>query len=269
MISRNLTLCVMLLAKAAAGAEGAIDSDLAPGPKGRAIAYEASRRDAGFRDSIAEVTMKLIDAQGRERTRRLTWKTLEAVDAQDGDRSLTVFHEPPDIAGTALLSHTHIDRADDQWLYLPALKRVKRIASGNRSGPFVGSEFAYEDLLSDEVEKFAYRWLKDEPCGVHTCFVVERRPNYEGSGYLRQIVWLDQKEFRPLRIEYFDPSNRLEKTLTFDDYSLYRDRYWRARSLRMRNVENGNQTILNFEEIRFQTDLTELDFDPSALRRLR
>ncbi|NIT13503.1 MAG: outer membrane lipoprotein-sorting protein, partial [Candidatus Dadabacteria bacterium] len=98
-----------------------------------------------------------------------------------GDKSITVFDEPRDIEGTALLSHTKILDPDDQWLYLPAVKRVKRISSKNKSGPFVGSEFAYEDLLSQEVDKYNYKWLKDEKCGDLECHVVERYPLYENS----------------------------------------------------------------------------------------
>ncbi len=77
--------------------------------------------------------------------------------SDDGDKSLFVFDEPRDVQGTAFLIHAHREDADDQWLYLPALKRVKRISSANRSGSFMGSEFAYEDMTAQEVEKFTYR----------------------------------------------------------------------------------------------------------------
>lgn len=173
------------------------DPALSAEDKGRAIAVEAERRRAGFGDAVAELTMELVGSDGRVRTRRLTWQTLEVTAANAGDRSLTIFHEPRDIAGTAFLSHTFVDRPDDQWLYLPSLKRVRRITSANQSSAFVGSEFSYEDLLSDEVEKFDYRWLRNEPCGEQACFVLERRPRYENSGYTRQIVWIDQAEYRP------------------------------------------------------------------------
>ena len=91
---------------------------------------------------------------GREATRALRITTLEIPDEQVGDRSLIVFESPPDIDGTALLSHAKILDPDDQWLYLPALKRVKRISSVNKSGPFVGSEFAFEDFTALELNKY-------------------------------------------------------------------------------------------------------------------
>lgn len=244
-------------------------STLPPVERGKAIAEEVKRRDAGFGDTITELRMELKTAEGRVRTRRLTWKILEITDPGEGDRTLTIFHEPRDIAGTAFLSWTHLQRADDQWLYLPALKRVKRIASANMSSAFVGSEFTYEDLLSAEVEKFTYRWLRDEPCGELNCFVIERRPRYENSGYSKQVTWIDQAEFRTIRIEYFDRKERLRKTLVFEDYRQYLDRFWRARVMRMENQQTGKVTVLTFDDFRFQTGLTGQDFDPGMLRRLK
>ena len=246
-----------------------IDENAPPAEKGRAIAGAAEARDEGFGDTVTELTMTLVNAEGRERRRRLTWQTLEVDESNEGDKSLTLFHEPRDIEGTAFLSHTRIDRDDDQWLYLPSLKRVKRIASANKSSAFVGSEFAYEDLLSVEVEKFDHRWLRDEPCGDWQCYVVEQRPRYENSGYTKQIVWIDQIEFRPIKTEFYDRRERHLKTLWFDAYRRYLDRYWRAHRMRMENHRTHKTTVLEFSDFAFQTGLGERDLDPSALRRLR
>lgn len=246
-----------------------IPSAVSPEQRGLEIAEEADRRDRGFGDSVTEIVMRLISDDGRINERRLTWQTLESPDPQDGDRSLAVFHEPRDIAGTAFLTHTHINDEDDQWLYLPALKRVRRIASVNKTSAFVGSELAYEDLLSDEVEKFDYRWFRDEACGNETCFVLERRPRYEDSGYSRQLLWMDQGEYRVHRIDYYDLDGMLEKTLTLTDYRVYLGRYWRAHEYLMENHQTEKRTVLSFGPYEFQTGLTDGDFDPSALRRLR
>jgi len=264
----QVILLVTMTASVAA-AENLIDPSLSSEQRGGVIAEEVERRDRGFGDTVTELTMILTSADGRERSRRLTWQTLEVDTPNEGDKSLTLFHEPRDIEGTAFLSFTHIDQDDDQWLYLPALKRVKRIASANKSSAFVGSEFAYEDLLSDEVEKFDYRWLKDETCGDLQCYVIERKPRYENSGYSRQVVWIDQDAFRPMKIEYYDHKNQLQKTLAFDDYRLYLNRYWRAHKMRMDNHQTRKSTVLSFSVFQFQTGLTARDFDPGALRRLR
>lgn len=268
MSRRAITLTLWLLTGAGYAQNAGIDQSSAV-EKGRAIALEADRREAGFGDTATELTMALVNAEGRVRTRRLTWRILEGTHPNEGDKSLTIFHEPRDIEGTAFLSYTYINRPDDQWLYLPSLKRVKRIASANQASAFVGSDLSYEDLLSDEVEKFEYRWLTDEPCGSLTCFVVERRPLYEGSGYSKQIVWIDQVEYRPIQIEYYDRRERLLKTLTLDDYRQYLGRFWRAHVLRMQNNQTGKATLLTFRPFAFGTGLTADAFDPGALTRVR
>lgn len=266
-MSRSFLVAICLIGSCvSSGSEGGEES---PEARGEAIATEVDARDRGFGDTSAELTMTLRSVDGRERVRRLTWHTLEATEAGAGDKSLTVFHEPRDIEGTAFLSHTFIERDDDQWLYLPALKRVKRIASANKSSAFVGSEFAYEDLLSDEVAKFEYRWLRDEACGEQSCYVLERRPRYAGSGYSRQIVWIDQAEYRRVRIEYYDLKQRHEKTLMLGDYNAYLGHYWRAHTLHMQNHLTGKSTVLATSEYRFRTGLSERDFDAGTLRRLR
>ncbi|MCK5642395.1 MAG: outer membrane lipoprotein-sorting protein, partial [Gammaproteobacteria bacterium] len=130
-----------------------------PEEKGLAIAVEADKRDQGWSDQATVMKMILRNSQGAESMREIRGKTLEV--KGDGDKSLTIFDTPRDIKGTAFLSFTHALKADEQWLYLPALKRVKRISSSNKSGPFMGSEFAYEDISSQEVEKYKYKFIKD------------------------------------------------------------------------------------------------------------
>ncbi len=238
-----------------------------PEEKGLEIAVEADRRDSGFHDSTASMRMLLRNRQGEESTRDIRVKTLEV--ENDGDKSLTIFDSPADVKGTAFLSFTHKSGPDDQWLYLPALKRVKRIASRNKSGPFMGSEFAYEDLSSQEVEKYTYKYLRDEPYEGMDCFVIERDPVDRYSGYTRQVVWLDKAEYRPQKIVYYDRKNSLLKTLTFADYRQFLDRYWRAHDMFMENHQTGKSTRLTWSHYKFRTGLTDRDFDRNSLKRVR
>jgi len=262
------SLAAIVAVAAACGLVGAALAET-PEEKGRAIAEEADRRDLGFEDSYAELKMVLSNKQGESSTRELRLQTLEVPARETGDKSLIVFDHPRDIEGTAFLSFTKILEPDDQWLYLPALKRVKRISSANKSGPFVGSEFAYEDMLSQEVDKYDYRWLRDEACGALTCFVVERTPLYENSGYTRQVVWIDQQEYRAQRIDFYDRKDSLLKTLTFGGYNQYLDQYWRADDWYMENHQTGKTTRLTFGNWEFRIGLDDNDLDPNRLKRLR
>lgn len=230
-----------------------------PAEKGFEIAARADRTDRGFGDSSVELEMVLRDDAGREARRTLTIRTLEADHEDLGDKCLIVFLAPRDIQGTRLLSHARTIDPDDQWLYLPALKRTKPISAVNRSGPFVGSEFAFEDLTAHELNKFTYEFLREEELEGLRCDVVERKPRYEYSGYMKQIVWIDQRDFQPRKVEFYDRRGELLKTLTLRDYEQYGD-YWRSHHARMVNHATGKSTDLIFGEYEFNLGLTEDDF---------
>ena len=233
--------------------------------RGLAIAQEAERRDTGFHDSTASMQMILANKQGDTSTRYIRVRTLEQLD--DGDKSLVTFDEPADVKGTNFLSFTHKTGPDDQWLYLPALKRVKRISSRNKSGPFMGSEFAYEDISSQDLEKYTYKYLRDETYEGMECFVIERDPVDKYSGYTRQVVWIDKKEYRPQKIVFYDRKNAKLKTLTYSGYRQYLDKYWRADEMFMQNHQTGKSTRLIWEDYRFKTGLTDSDFNRNTLKR--
>ena len=239
-----------------------------PEETGLQIATEASARDEGFGNFTARQSMVLRNKQGQESRRRIRVKVLEV--AEDGDKSLFVFDEPRDVKGTALLIHAHKQDADDQWLYLPALKRVKRISSSNRSGSFMGSEFSYEDLSAPEVGKYTYRYLRDEPCGDLTCTVSERVPvDKKASGYSRQVVWHDKDELRIWKVEYYDRKDAHLKTLTIGNYTQHLDKYWRAGEMTMVNHLTGKSTVLTWADYQFRTQLKERDFSKTGLKRAR
>lgn len=236
---------------------------------GREIAAEADRQDQGWGDNASSLRMVLRNRNGDESVRELRRVVLEVNEDGAGDKSLITFDAPRDVAGTALLSHTKILDPDDQWLFLPALERVKRISSANKSGPFVGSEFAYEDLVSQEVDKYNYRFLREETCGGQECFVVERYPLYENSGYTKQIVWWDKAEYRIQQIEFYDRKDTLLKTLSYIDYQSYLGEFWRPDLMRMENHQNGKSTDLVMSEWTFANGLSDGELTPSRLRRAR
>jgi hypothetical protein len=123
------------------------------------IFSEMDRRNSGFNDFDVNLTMILRTKSGKSSQRELAISVLEVT--EDGDKIMVVFNTPASIRGTALLSHAHWVGVDDQWLFLPALKRVKKIAARNKSGPFVGSEFSFEDLSAQELTKYSYEYLRD------------------------------------------------------------------------------------------------------------
>ncbi len=238
-----------------------------PEEKGLAIASEKDRRDNGFGDFTAEMTMVLRNKHGQESRREMRNKTLEVLN--DGDKSLVVFGQPRDVKGTALLNFSHKTGLDDQWLFLPALRRVKRISSANKSGSFMGSEFAYEDITSEEVEKYTYKWLRDEAFAGQECFVLERYPAYKNSGYTRQVVWMDKAEYRIFKIDYYDRKNSLLKTVLYKNHKKYLDQYWYPDEMFMENRQTGKSTLLIWGKYNFRLGLTDGDFNKNSLKRVR
>lgn len=235
--------------------------------KGLAIATEVDSRDTGFGDMSVEMGMLLRNKHGEESQRYMRNRIMEV--AGDGDKSLIIFDRPRDVKGTALLSYTHKTGPDDQWLYLPALKRVKRIASRNKSGPFMGSEFAYEDLTSQEVEKYTYKFVEETELNGVPMFVIERDPVDKYSGYTRQLVWINKAEYRPEKIAFYDRKNSLLKTLVFRGYQQYLEQYWRADEMYMENHQTGKSTLLTWKDYKFRNGYTDADFKKNALKRAR
>lgn len=236
--------------------------------QGYMIAARSDRSDRGFGDSQVELQMILRNAAGQVTTRELEIATLELPDESVGDKSLVVFRTPNDIEGTALLSYAQILEPDDQWLFLPALKRVKRISSANKSGPFVGSEFAFEDFTSLELNKFSYEFIGEEQWNGLTVDVVERTPRYENSGYTRQVTKIDQDIYQIREVQFYDRRGDLLKTLTLDDYREYGEGIWRAHRLKMVNHQTGKSTDLLYGDYAFNTGLGDGDFVKGVLTRL-
>lgn len=235
--------------------------------KGFEIASEMDQRNTGWADQAAELKMILSNRKGDESVRIIHTRLLEMLN--DGDKGLTYFDHPPDVKGTTLLSYSHSKKPDDLWLFLPALKRVKRITSTNKTGPFMGSEFAYEDLTSEELDKYTYSYIKDDIVNDKDTFVIERRPTYEYSGYLKQIVWIDKTIYRPLVIEYYDKKNTHIKTLTLSGYNMYADKFWRANKWVMENHVTNKKTTLIWNNYRFGNGFTDRDFDKTSIKRMR
>lgn len=235
--------------------------------KGLEIAEKVESLDSGWSNATVSARMTLKNPQGEESFRNIRINLLEV--EGDGDKVLIIFDSPRDIKGTGVLSYTHSLKADDQWLYLPSLKRVKRISSKNKSGPFIGSQFAYEDISSFEVEKFRYKYLKDDKVSDRDAFVLEVYPNYKYSGYKRLVSWIDKERYIPLKTAYYDRKDQLLKTQTFSDYKQYNGQYWRALIQEMKNHNSGKITRIEWSEYKFKIGLTTQDFSLSTLKRIK
>jgi hypothetical protein len=223
------------------------------------------KMDDGFHDEVSKMEMVLINANGEKNVREMIYQRFEM--NGDGDKSISKFLRPKDIKGTGLLTYEHKEGDDDQWLYLPALKRVKRISSRNKSGSYMGSEFSYEDLASFEIEKFTYKYIREASLDGIPCFVVERYPVDEKSGYTKQITFIRKDNYQFKQIDYFDRKADLLKVAYYADHKIHKGKYWRPTQIHMKNVQTRKETVLDINDTKIGVGQHESDFSKRALKK--
>lgn len=229
------------------------------------LAQKSDDAQSGFHDALSQMQMTLVNANGEQRERKMKMQVLEG---DKGDKSLMEFLSPADVKGTKFLNYEHVGKDDDQWLYLPALKRVKRIASKNKSGAFMGSEFSYEDLSAFNVDKYTYPKGEAKMSELHgkKVFLGESKPISKYSGYTKLITWVDAETFLIQKIDYYDRKKELLKTAVFEDYKKISG-IWRIGKITMSNVQNDKKTILVWSNERINTGLKDKDFNKRVLKR--
>ena len=230
--------------------------------KGLKIAKEVEAVNSGFKGEESSMVMTLVNAQGDQTERKMNNMILER--RGEGDVSRIEFQYPPDVRGTRMLTWSHKRDDDDQWLFLPAIKRVKRISSRNKSGSFMGSEFSYEDLGSQEPEKFKHKWLADEGYEGRECWKIERIPHDKRSGYSRQVLWIDKGYMNAVKIEYFDRKGELLKTGVFTGWEKI-GAFWRVKKIEMVNKQTRKRSSLVWKSRKLGIELDEDDFDSDEL----
>jgi len=227
------------------------------------VAEISYKRLSGYGSSIAETTMVLKNAQGATNRRKMRIAKLEG---DEGDKSLITFLFPNDIKGTKLLSDERIGKDDKQWLYLPALNRIKRISSRNKSGSFMGSEFSYEDIASQHYRNYRYQGdARKITRNGKTYFKIIRIPKDIHSGYSRQVVYIDPKTYLAQSGEYYDRHGRLLKKVSFLKYRKM-DGIDRIVKIEMYNVQNGKRTLLTWDKEKIHAGLKASDFSKRVLR---
>ena len=218
---------------------------------------------SGYGSSVSNTTMILKNKMGEENIRKMKIQKLEN---SNGDKSLINFLYPLDIKNTKLLSYEKIGSDDKQWLYLPALKRVKRISSRNKSGSFMASEFSYEDISSQNYKNYTYNGeaLKVDIKG-ESYYKITRIPKNKNSGYSKQIIFVDTDRFLASHGEYYDKQNRLLKKVQFKEYRQI-DGIYRVKKIIMDNVQNKKSSTLIWDEDKIKQNLKKKSFSKRVLK---
>ena len=230
---------------------------------GLALAQRVYDRADGD-DATSVVTMSLI-AEGRSpRERRMV---LYRQSAESGDVSTLIrFTDPADIAGTGLLTLDAADGASNQWIYLPAMQRVRRVDSNRKGGRFVNSDYYFEDLRDRKPTMDTHRLIGRETLDGVACEVLESVPVEAGNSvYLRRVSWIDPVSLLPLRVDFYEknakqPAKRLEVAAREQVQG-----YWTVTDSTMTDLRSGHRTRLAVERIAYDRDLPARLFSSKAL----
>lgn len=197
-------------------------------------------------DETNKASMALINKKGKQRRRSLTIMSKEYPGKLH--KILIRFTAPESIYGAALLIAENKNRSDDEWLYLPALKKIKKISTSERSHSFMGSEFSYEDLHREVLDDFAYELKGSETVDGQDCFLVEATPTSQRklaeTGYGKRILWIRKDIFFKVKVEYYDKKGRLLKTETDDMLTEISSGKYRMNRITMVNIKTGKKTVL-------------------------
>lgn len=259
---------MMLIALISVGSVNAKtkESKISASEKGVKIARDMKASNEGFIGEEAKMELILIDAKGTRITRVL--KGLSKESKGDGDKSISIFLNPKDVKGTKMLTHSHKNEDDDQWLFLPSLRRVKRISSRAKSSSFMASEFSFEDLGSQEIEKYNFKLLEDANTDKKMTWKLERTPKKK-SGYSKMIMYVSKKYMNATKIEYYDRKSELLKVSTSSGWKNYKvsgKTLWRANKIHMINIQTKKESIFEWKTRKIGVALAERMFRKSALK---
>lgn len=212
--------------------------------------------------SVADETETLsmtIFAKNGDQKKRSVRRTTRTADGLS--RTLVRFLSPRDVERTGVLTWENANGVDDQWMYLPAMKKVKRVASSGKKNRFMGTDFAYEDLRPEATEAHTYTVVRTEPCDKETCWVIEAvaaTPALaEETGYSRRQLWVQQSNHMTVRVDFYDKANKLEKQQTNRHIKNVSGSVWRANEIEMRDVVEGTRTVNEVLDRTLNTGLKE------------
>lgn len=248
----------------------AVFMTVATAQTGRDIAQKVKDRpDGDTRQS--ELSMKLINKRGAVRERRLVSYSIDVGEEKRDRKSIMFFEYPGDVKGTGFLTWDYDEpgKDDDKWLYLPAMKKTRRISgSSARQDYFMGSDFTYDDMGSRSVDEDTHELLGEEIIDGYKCWKLESVPKDKRDIFSRKIALIRQDCLIPVRVEYYDKLGRLHRRLEMSDIARV-DGFWVARKMHMSNVQTGHQTILEIKNPKYNISVEEAKFNVTVLEKGR
>jgi outer membrane lipoprotein-sorting protein len=217
------------------------------------------------KDQTGELIMTLINKRGAERIRKIKQFTK---DFGKVEKKIMFFIAPADVHNTSFMnwSYDEDNKDDDQWIYLPALKKIKRISSDSKSDYFMGSDFTYDDLGDRKPKQDNHKILREEKYNGEDCYVVESIPKDEEYMYSKTITWVIKDKWIGLKKEFYDEDGELLKTLNIKKYQKIKG-YWLILNSEMHNVQKNHTTTMELKNIKVDSSLPSNKFSERMMKR--
>lgn len=235
-----------------------------PIEQGREIAQKVQDKARQFQDVVSTVEMVTTEPDGKTSVNEMSIKLLQQ-DNGNTTKSLIIFQKPVRQKGVALLTHTYENKDDQQWLYLPNTRRVKKLADSGRKGSFMGSEFTYNDLVPQSVEDYDYALLGEASLNGAQHWLLERTPRASNAAFKKHKLWIDQKTLIASKTEFYDINGGLQKTLTTEDFQSDAKGRIHPAKLSITNHKSRRTTVLADKQYQTDIGLKDTDFTEVAL----
>ncbi len=233
-------------------------------PTGLQIIQNVYDRPEGD-DMQSELTMTLTNSRGDARVREIKQfiKDMGKV-----EKKIMFFQSPADVRNTSFMNWSYAEKGkdDDQWIYLPALKKVKRISSDSKSDYFMGSDFTYDDLGDRHPSDDTHKILREEELNGEDCYVVESTPKDEEYMYSKTISWIIKDKWIGLKKEFYDQDEEHLKTLIVKKFSKISG-YWIISESEMKNVQKIHTTNMSLKNIKIDTGIADNKLTERMMKR--
>ena len=232
------------------------------------IMKRARDADTG-KTSTYTATMTLVNKTGNQRVREIVYYTK---DYGDNDKTVIVFRTPKDVAGVGYLMWEYDEKADgtkkdsDNWLYMPAMKKVRRISGSESGGDFMGTDFTYDDMGDRALSKDTFTVLASETVDGFDCWKIECAAKDKTEKNPRRIVWIRKDNFKLLKSEYYDRQNALQRKLECTNIEKI-DGIWTIGKMTMVNVRTNHSTVIEMKDVHYNIPINDSIFTVASLER--
>lgn len=237
----------------------------AQNPTGRDIMQQVKDRPDGD-TRYAGMQLTLLKKNGSKRERKLeSW----SMDVGRDEKKIMYFTYPGDVKGTGFLTWDYdaVGKEDDKWLYLPAMKKTRRISgASSKTDFFMGTDFTYDDMGSRNVDEDTHKLLREETYEGHPCWVVESVPVDKREIYSRKLTWVRQDCLTGVRVEYYDKLDALHRVLIVSDITRVQG-FWTKHRMEMSNVQTGHKTVIEISDPRYDMELDANLFTVARLEK--